>query len=126
MPPGSPSTNDPIRAPAASAPAGTAASRPPEVIASMTSARRSGRTDGEKSANLSASAALRALPPERASPAAASSSAPGEGGHGRRVDLRRHPACVAELVQVAEQAEAGHVGQRMRLRLAGGRAPPRR
>ncbi len=71
----------------------------------------------------SASARLRREPPATARSSASSSSTPSIAGHRGGVDLRGQAARLGQLVHVAEQPEAGDVGERVRAggaRLLGG------
>ncbi len=95
---------------AAAASGATAISSPPEVMASVSSTRRSSATS---SANPAKACGLLAV-----APAAARDRALVRGelehatdrGHGRRLELGADAARQAQLVEMAEQAEAGHVG----------------
>ena len=72
---------------------------------------------------VSASARLRLEPPASARSSDEQLEHAVDGGDGGGVDLGGQAGGGGELVGVAEQAEAGHVGQRVGARRAGLRAP---
>ena len=74
----------------------------------------------------SAYSRLRRLPPDTAPSSASSASTPWIAGTAAASTSAATPLARGQLVQVAEQAEAGDVGQRVGARAARGRARPRR
>ena len=115
--PGSPGTSRPTVQPSISA--GTAASRPPEVIASHSSRRRGSGTASAQVVNGSASAPVPARAARERVLGLQQLQHAVDRGHGGRVDLRRQPAGRRQLVDVAQQPEAGDVGERVRAGRAG-------
>ncbi len=91
-------------------------------MASQTSQRWASGTDAATVLKLAACSRLRRVPPATARPAgsASRSSTPVDCRHRLGIDLGGQPAGQRELVQMAEEPEAGDVGERVGAAAQGG------
>ena len=94
-------------------PGGTATSSPPDVIASHSSQRRCSGTSSPQSTQSSTHSRLRRVPPATGGSSESSrSTTPSIAGTAPASISAPTPLACAHLVQMAEQPEAGDVGQR--------------
>ena len=93
--------------------AGSETSRPPAVCGSKPSVPSSSGRPSSRAAPATNSRFRRSPPVRR--PRRATASAPGRAGNDAGSRTMRHAASLGHLVRMAEEAEAGHVGDRGRL-----------